>query len=317
MFKKNSILFWIILLVIFVGIYIAVEYTSSADRTFRSRVSTFDTEKISSIVIRNPGEEALEITREGEDWKLQVSGKKFKGEAGAIERALEMLNNMMTERVVATKEDKWEEYKVDKNQAVIVELYDGDDRAEKIYIGKFDFKQMPTQNPQQPQTKATSFVRTEGDKMVFAVNGILRMNFQEGKQSFRDRTLFNCNGYDEIDKVSISSMNDKIELDLSSNEWTMNGSPVDSLSTLKYLRSLSRLNSSGFLDDVNVSGMTPAFTVRIEGSTFAPVSLQAYPADTLVGHYVTSTANPGTVFDGSKSRLFEKTFVGKEAFLPE
>jgi len=300
-----------------VGIYVAVEYTSSADRTFRSRVSTFDKEKISSIIIRESGKEELEIIREGEGWKLNEAGKKYKGAAAAIERALESLNNMMTESVVATKEDKWEEYKVDKNQAVIVELYDGDDRVEKIYIGKFDFKEIPTQNPQQPQTKATSFVRTEDDDMIFAVNGILRMNFQEGKKTFRDRSLFNCNNINEIEKVSINSMKDKIELDLSTTEWTMNGSLVDSLHTARYLRSLSRLNSSGYIDDVDVSGMTPAYTIRIEGSTFAPVTLQAYPADTLVGHYVTSSENPGTVFNGSKSRLFEKTFVGEEAFLPE
>lgn len=317
MFKKNSILFWVILLIIFIGIYLAVEYTSSSDRTFRSRVSTFDTEKISSIMVRQSGKETLEIKKEGEDWKLYEAGKKYNGAAASIERALESLNNMMTESVVATKKDKWEEYKVDEDQAVIVELYDGDDRVETIYLGKFDFKQIPTQNPQKPQTKATSFVRTENDDMIFAVNGILRMNFQEGKKSFRDRTLFKCNSTVEINKITIDSMHDTIELDLSTNEWTMNGSPVDSLNTAKYLRSLSHLNSSAFIDDVNVAGMTPAFTVSIEGSTFTPVTLQAYPADTVVGHYITSSANPGTVFDGSKSRLFEKTFVGKEAFLPE
>ena len=316
MFKKYSILVWVVLLLILVGIYIAVEYTSSADRTFKSKVASFVAEDITSVRIMNkPDGTTLELKKEGDALNIYENGRMFKGEPRALDNILGLLNNMSTESIVATSKDKWAEYKVDEEQAIIIELYADDDLIEKVYIGKFGFKQIASQDPQQQQqTKTTSYVRTEDDVMVYAVDGILRMNFQDGKQSFRSKVVFKCGDPSEISKVTISSMYDELILDVSTSDWKLNGSAVDSMSTVRYLQSLVRLTNSGYLDDVELEDMAPEYTVLIEGQTFAPVTLKAYPADTTIGHYVTSTMNPGTVFDGSKTRLFEKVFVGKEKF---
>lgn len=319
MFKKYSILVWVVILLILVGIYIAVEYTSSADRTFRSKVTSFVADDITALRIINKQDgNTLDLKVEGNLLNIYENGKVYSGEPRALAKTLELLNGMSTESIVATKKDKWAEFKVDEDQAIIVELYSGDKIVETIYVGKFGFKQLPSQNPQQQQqTKMTSYVRTEDDVMVYAVDGILRMNFQEGKQSFRNRKLFSCSNPADISRITMSSLYDELVLDMNTPKWTLNGIAVDSTFTARYIQGLSRTSSSGFIDDVNVEDMSPVYTMVIEGKTFEAVTLKAYPADTIIGHYVTSTMNPGTIFDGSKSGLFEKTFVGKDKFLRE
>jgi hypothetical protein len=319
MFKKYSILVWVVLLLILVGIYLAVEYTSSADRTFRQKVTSYNADDITALRINSKPDSALvELKKEEGTWYIYSGGKSYSAEPKAVSHILELLNNMSTESIVATKEDKWADYQVDEEQAIIVELFAGDDRIERVYIGKFGFKQIPSQNPQQKaQPKMTSYVRTENDVMVYAVDGILRMSFQEGKQSFRNRTLFSCNDPFEISSVRIISLGDELVLDLSTVNWTLNGIAVDSSLTAKYINELSRINSSHFADDIDIEGMDPSHTVVIEGKTFKPVTLEAYPADSIIGHYVTSTYSPGNVYNGSKVKLFEKVFAVKEKFQGE
>ena len=129
--------------------------------------------------------------------------------------------------------------------------------------------------------------------------------------------LFHSQNRTDINKVTIKGPEEKLVLNMSTPEWTVNGIPVDSIKTDRYLRSLSRLWNSNFINEVDVSKMAPAYTLMIEGNTFAAVTLTAFPADSIIGYYVTSSANEGSVFNGSKARLFKKTFVGNDAFLPE
>ena len=65
MFKKYSILVWVVLLLILVGIYIAVEYTSSADRTFRQEGTSFKSDDITALRINNKSDSTLvEVKRD-------------------------------------------------------------------------------------------------------------------------------------------------------------------------------------------------------------------------------------------------------------
>jgi len=317
MFKKYSILVWLSLLLILVGIYIVVEYTGSADRTFKSKVIIFEEERITGILINNVQKNLItEIKKEGDEWYIYEGIQKFSCEPKAVNHVLDLLNNLGTESIVATKSDKWLEYKVDEEQAILVELYENNEMVDRLYVGKFGFKAITSDNPQQQQTaKMTSYIRPEGDDMVYAVDGLIRTNFQEGKDPFRNSKLFWIDEAQDISKISIESHYETLVLDMTTSDWRVNELTADSTKTARYLASLAHLNSKEFINDVDVTSMAPTYTMRIEGSSFAPVTLKAYQADTIIGHYVTSSSNPGSVFDGSKGRLFEKAFVGKEKFL--
>lgn len=317
MFKKNRILVLLVALAVLIGIYFLVDITKSDDRTFRAKVLSFNPELVTHIDITDyTTGENVEIKMENGKWKIYSGGKAYNGGIDALTNALAMLNQLSTESIVATKPDKWEKYKVDDKQAIYVVLSEDGKKVGDIYIGKFDFKQIPSRTPgQQPQTKMTSYVRPGDEDKVYAVNGLLRSNFQGGKSPFRERALVRST-HTDISKYSISGPSGKMVLDLSTPSWNLNGMPVDSTKTDRFLRTLSRLNSTGFIDDVDLSGQTPVYTAVIEGSNFIPVTLSAFPADTTIGFYITSSYNEGSVFDGSKSNLFDKIFAEPDKFLP-
>ena len=126
-----------------------------------------------------------------------------------------------------------------------------------------------------------------------------------------------CRQHTDIKRITFSGPEENHVLDLSSSPWTLNGTAIDSTKTDRYLRRLAHLSSSGFLDEVNISTMTPSYTLLVEGNSFEAVSLSAIPADAITGYYIISSINEGSVFDGSKGGLFEKTFVEADKFLPK
>ena len=170
MFRKNKLLTLLIILIGLIGIYLLVDYTSSEDRTFRSKVTSFNADEITALRIKNPENGTdLEIKMEGEFLNIYEDGKLYSGDPRALAKILELLNGMSTESIIANKKEKWAEYKVDDAQAIVVDLYAGEDHVETIYVGKFGFKQIPSQNPQQQeQTKMSTARLAYGSLQVAA-----------------------------------------------------------------------------------------------------------------------------------------------------
>jgi len=83
----------------------------------------------------------------------------------------------------------------------------------------------------------------------------------------------------------------------------------DSAQLAEYRSALAKLSGSKFYnDDFIPSGAT--HTILIEGNNFNPVELQAFPvADTSAVYVISSSANPGSYFNGKEGGLFEKIWV--------
>jgi len=308
-----------VVLGIVLGLYFLVDFTGNEDQPLRSKILSIDPASITSLKVNdNQTGDHVEIINEGAKCRLLSNGREYSGASEAVGNALVMLNQLPTESVVTTKNSEWDEYKVDEEQAIHIQLFAGSEKAEELFVGKFEFEQIPAAEPgRQPQTRMTTYVRIVGDDNVYAVNGLLRSNFQGGIIPFRNRTVFFCEQpKKDITSLRIQGADKLVNLDLSGDECLVNGLPADSAKMDKYLRSLSRLRSSTFVDDVDVSVMTPAYTINIEGNSFDPVTINAYPADETQQYYITSSMNPGSVMDGTKGKIFEKVFVGIDAFIP-
>lgn len=318
MFRKTSIIGLLAALLVLIGIFFAVKYSGSEDRTFRSKVLDFKPELITGMQVTDyqSGQE-VKITSEGDDWTLLSDGKEYSGGIEGIGNAIGLLSKLNTVSIVATRSGKWEKYHVDEHKAIRVRLYEGEREAGDLFIGKFDFEQIPAASPgQQPQTSMTSYVRPAGEDKVYAVNGILRSNFQGGINPFRNRILLLLDDHLSVEKINLSGPEEKLQLSQENGKWFLNGSPADSALTDRYLRSLTHLRSHNFIDNVDVSSMQASHVAEIEGAAFGKVIMHAYPAqDSAVGYYVTSSLNPGSVFNGMKGKAFEKIFAGAEKFL--
>jgi hypothetical protein len=134
--------------------------------------------------------------------------------------------------------------------------------------------------------------------------------------AFRDRMLTGVNKQD-INKITITSGAAALHLEHTSGKWTLNGLPSDSLKTVRYVNTLSRLSSQDFIYDFQPSGI-PSHTLTMEGNNFSPIEIKAYPvADTNINWVLVSSRNPEAYFNGKKSNLFGKVMAEPSAFLPD
>ncbi|MBU2650281.1 MAG: DUF4340 domain-containing protein [Bacteroidetes bacterium] len=302
-----------IAVIILAAIVALVTLNRKGDRTFRSQVLDFEPDQVTLIEITEPGQtDPLKLIKtDSSSWTVKTNDKEYIGDADAINNVLHMLDKMKTESVPARSEDKWEEYQVDEANGIRVSLYIDDKIIDEVLIGKFSYKVDDQQNAMvgaRQNTKMTSYVRPVGEKNIYALDGLLRMNFTNGSSLYRNKNLVGKD-FEALEKLTFERPGARDELSLQDKKWTLNGQPADSAATVKYLRSIAKMRNSGFIDTVSISGIEPIYRLTLEGGSFQPVLISAYPAaDTLGVYYITSSENPGSIWDGSKGKLFEKIF---------
>ncbi|HZK08637.1 MAG TPA: DUF4340 domain-containing protein [Bacteroidales bacterium] len=323
MFKKLNVKTLVVILIILAAIYTIAEMTGGRDRSFRNVLVEVDTTDVESIYIR-PAGGALPIilhrTSVGA-WEVSGQDKSYPADIGMVRSILAQFTLMKPERVAATTEKKWAEFELNDSLATRVTLKGAGEELADLMIGKFSYTQPPQtqaqQNPyqQQQRGKMTSYVRLTDEKPVYAVEGFLKMAYQDDVNAYRNKSLVKVTPND-ISALNYTFPDRVINLEKADGHWMMNGQPADSAAMVKYLNKLSRLNSSAFADASVVKTGSATHRLSLEGSNFAPVTVEAWPvADTTIGYVVTSSANPGAEFDGSNARLFETIFVEEPVFL--
>lgn len=307
----------LILLVVLVAIYFITTVTKKEDRTFQSQIVEIDTAAITQIKIipKINGGDEISLSRSGNEWQLESNGQNFPPDETAIQNVLNELVRLRTERVAATDASKWAQFEVTDSTATRLKVYDGSDLMADIYLGKFSYTQAPQQNQyQRQQPKMFTHIRAAGDDRVYVVEGMIKMTIQPNIKTYRAKDLASLDPA-MIKKVSFNYPDMSFTLANENNTWMINGTPVDSAKTVRYLSKFRRLTSNNFIDDVmGESGAAP-YIVSLEGDNFMPIELRAIPADSVNQYIVTSSLLPGTRFSGGKNRLFERVFVQPDEFM--
>lgn len=324
MFRKLNIKTLVIILVILAAVILIIDLMGDKERSFRSEIVEVDTANVTAVHIIIPmGNVEIILSRSGgsADWSVLSEGHKYPADVNVVRNILSQLIDLKAERVAATSRDKWDQYEVSDSTGTRVILMDGKKEVADIYIGKFSYAQPPQggqQNQyQQQRGKMTSFVRVEDEKEVYAVDGFLKMSYQNDVNSYRNKSLVNVNKDDISRLVFNYPDNENFNLTKNNDHWLIEGQIADSANAVGYLNKIYRLTSSNFVDPSTIKISDATYSLRIEGNNFTPIELMAYPSDTITGYVVTSSVNPGAEFDGLKSKLFEKLFVGQSEFLPE
>ena len=223
MFKKLNIKALLIILFILVGVVIIINLTGKKERTFRSKVIDFDSGLITEMKVYNPKNPDIIIVNMPEDgiWEVSYGEKTYYADRVALENMMLMLADMKTLRIAATSEDKWEDYHVTEESAVRVELIQDNDVIGDLMIGKFSYKMQEQTDPmQQQKATMTSYLRHVDEDAVYAVEGIIRMNFTSGIEFFRKKELVGMNK-DEISKVSFNYPDHSFSIQRSGNSWML------------------------------------------------------------------------------------------------
>ncbi|MBN1119361.1 MAG: DUF4340 domain-containing protein [Bacteroidales bacterium] len=320
MFNKINIKYLAISFFVLLALVVIVtpEKNNTKNRSFKSEIVEFDTSNATLIAIYPKGRDDL-VSLEKKDGKWFVSDAQgsYNADNNQVKNMLATLAGLKAKRMAARGKDQWAKYELTDSLATRVQVLGGKKELADVYIGKFSYQQPPqSANPymQRQQGIMTSFVRLKGEKDVFAVDGFLSMNFNRQVSDLRDRTLAHFSK-DKLSRLSCITPAGNFDLIKQDSIWTLGGIIADSASVASYISGLSYLNSNNFIAEKNKPLNQPSHILTIEAADLSQaLKLYGYYTDS-TNIAVSSSVNPGTFFDGTKSELFNKIFKSKESFI--
>jgi hypothetical protein len=315
MFKKFSSGILIVILCVLLIAYVIVRYSGSNDRTFRDKILSFETSVITDITIKDPKSQdgPVELRLSGDKWVVKSGSKEYTADSNVVKSMLNVLSDMPTKRYAGKGKEAWIKYEVTDTNGTLVTLTSSGKPVAELLVGKFSYNMPKDQQQQQmqgrqPRGEMTSFVRIPDEKDVYAVDGYLKTTFSGKVDAYRFRSLASLTAGD-ITRMTITGPGNSKILENTSGKWIMNGMPADSAASVKYRSTIARLNGTKFIDPEMVRS-SATHSLLIEGNNFTPIEIQAFPvADTNIAYAITSSANPGTFFEGKAGGLFKKIWA--------
>jgi len=297
--KKLSILF-VILLVIAAIFYLPD--SSKNERTFRDKLVDIDTSSVSEIVIfpKSLNGGYVKLFKDENIWKVNLANEKTANvQEGKLNNILSQLLSIKPKRLAARGEDKWTEFEVDSTGTRVIVNEDGDTTLD-IIIGRFSF--------QQPRSMST-FVRLYNDTDVYEVDGFLAATFNQDADNYRDGSVIK-DDYNNWNSLTFNYPADSsFQLVKMNDQWFANNEPTDSVKTVDYLRKLSRLSSTNFVDDIDPSLFDyPDYVLTIDMEDGNIIEVKGMNSDSLF--VINSSYNPEFYFNGTKNNFKDKVFIG-------
>jgi len=300
MFRKvnNKLLGFLFALLLLVVVVVFLFEGGKNERTFREVLVDFDTSAVTEILIypKSKNHREVKLFKEANEWNVALQNGKTAGVTS--QRVTDVFTQLLVikpKRLAARSEDKWNEFQVDTTGSR-VKIMEGTENTLHLVIGRFSFQQPRTMN---------SFVRLYNDVDVYEVDGFLDMIFNQDESAFRDGSILNddFNSWQQLqfDYPADSSF----ILIKKANKWFVNSYEADSSKVINYLRGLSRLTNTSFIDDVSTNLSSPTFTLNITDADLNFSTIKGFVTPT--GYLVHSSENPETYFDGNS--------VGKTIFV--
>ena len=298
--NKTLIIIFGVLIVI-AAFYILVE-SNKDERTFKTDLVNIDTAKVTAISIypKATNHQEVRLYKEGnKNWKVKLDNSNTANvPESKIKSLLDMLVQVKPTRVAAQDKSKWAEFKVDTT-GTRVKVFEGNDNTLDLIVGKFAFRQ-----PRQMNT----YVRLNGEDEVYETQGFLDMAVNQKPDYFRNNALVNDDP-SNWNKLTFTYSDSSFELVKNDKQWSINGNKTDSAKTANYLRTLSHLSSSSFVDNPPADPGHAEFTLTIESTSQGAIVLSAYGGSS--GTIVASSANRGAYFNGITNGLLQKIYIGK------
>ncbi len=305
-----------IILAALIALYALSRYINArrgANTFHTTLIKHFDSAKVQTVYIytkENRGH-AIRLYLQNGKWMVEQDGITSIAEERSANYIIQQLQQINPDRLASNDPQQWKEYQVtDTSGTRIVMLGNDKDTLLDVIVGKFGFM------PQQRQ--GISYVRINGQKDVYGVQGFLSMNISKDFDSWRDRKIV-FPEYQSYSSLTFTYPNDsgfRCKKD-SSGFWRFeDGKKTDSTGTAKSLTNLSRQNYGFFVNRYDTNGKSPLFTLKITAIPAGTEILKAYQADDTVNKYViTSSIDPGSYFSGAKGNLFKNIFLGRNSFL--
>jgi hypothetical protein len=303
--SRNLLIVFIILLAI-AALFIYLD-SSQEVRTFKRDIVDIDTSAVTAISIypKVTNHKEVRLFKDGNYWLVRLeNNKSAPAEESKIKNLINQLSEIKANRVAAQDKSKWSEYKVDTT-GTRVKVFEGSDNTLDITLGKFTYKQ--------PRSMA-SYVRVKGDENIYEVNGFLEFAFNQKPDYFRNNTLVK-DDYTKWENLTYTYPADSSfqMVKDTSGYWIINNVKTDSTKTTNFLRTLSRLTGTEFIDNPDKSLLGKAkYTLTVESTMGGQdvITISAFGNQPIIH----SSQNPDSYFNGSKNSLWKKIFAGKNYF---
>ncbi|MDZ4847600.1 MAG: DUF4340 domain-containing protein [Chitinophagales bacterium] len=305
-FSNKSLLLLLVALGAILG---AIKYFDSqkGERNFRNELVEIDSAKVSTILIypKSKKGEEVKLFKEGSGWKVKITDSKSQQvDSARITGLFEAIAGLKPTRLAARGSDKWKEFEVDTSGSRLV-VKEGDKTTLDILIGKFNFS---------GGREVETLVRLSGEDETYAVNGFLDGTFNTGIDSYRNKTIVKGNK-DNFTKLTFA-LSDTMRYSLEKRDsvWFVDGATSANTTELEnYLSTISALNATSFIDDVDASGLsTPSHTLQIDDTQGNKINVEGFIQNNR--KIIRSSQNADNLLNGEG--VWEKVFADKFTFLP-
>lgn len=320
MFRKlNPLVLIALLAVLIIAVVVVLRMDARKQKgSFLTELINADSQKTTSIVVIPKGivEDAITLEKNDDRWMVGSHGKMYQANREHIARIFEALSPMIPEQLVSRSRENWPEYEIEDVTGTRVKIYEGKRLSGDFTYGKLSFQQQMMQGQQRP--KISTFVRLQDQDDVYSVDGFLGSAFPAIVRQYRDQTVISINK-DDISKISMQGAGAyNYTISREGTNWMLNGMKADSAIVEHVINSISGINSSAFTEQESEGLLTiPAQQLTIERTDAISVEIKAYAADSTFQYFITSSQNPGAVFNGSQNGLFESIFIPIDHFFAE
>jgi len=292
--KGKKIVRLLVVLVVLVGVFLVVKYTGNTGRskTFRSSLVEIDTAKVSKLEILSPGDTTV-LTRESGEWKVNQLKKADKNTVKAL---MNNLKQIKPSRLASRTEDSWKDFQVDDAGTRVI-AYEGSDKVLDIILGRFNVE---------GQRSFYSYVRLNEEADVYVAKDFMKMSVGTGSADYRNDDVVRL-VKDSVSSIAFNYPDSAFTLDKVDGKWQLGEMAADSASVVKYLQSLTFVNSKNFAER---SGAPALYDLVIGLNGGSDIQVTAYGDDEFSSSY-----NEDEYWQDSA--VTDKIFKGKSYFLGE
>lgn len=297
-------------------ILLKVPAKQSTLKSFVAEVDTSDVSRIIFIPKKGTGEE-FEFVKEKEKWIIKQGNLSARPVPWAVPNILGQIAAMKPKGLAARDDSKWAEYEVTDSLATRIRLLDGKNRdLTDLLIGKFTYTQV--ENPYSDyggaNVEGTSYVRINGEKEIYSVEGFLAINFSGTFNDWRDKSFIRCTSGDILKIDFIYPGDSSYVVSLTDKKWLLNGLPADSARVTGYLNTLSRIDGQEFIDGFTPSA-DPDYQMKVEGNNLTGFTVKAYNNPGTGKIVMNSSLYPEVWFSSTRDGIFSEVFKPKSNFL--
>jgi hypothetical protein len=317
-FDNKKSLYILGILIVLLGLTILIKLPRER-ATIKEKLVELDTALVNKIIIYprvNEGT-SFEFVRKNGSWILQNDKLTAAPEKDAVRNMLIEVQDIKPKSLEATNKAQWKDFNLTDTMAIRVNFLDKREKSlADLMIGKFTYNQgrNPYGDPYGNGIQGISYVRLNGDKKVYGVEGFLSLTFSGKFNDYRDKSFIKLSKEDAV-KINFSYPSDSsFVLTRIDSVWFAGNSPADSLAVADYLNSLSYLNGQEFADNFKPAN-DPQYEISVEGNNLLNISVKCYKTDTENEYILSSSLNPDVFFTSRKDGIFQKIFKPERHFM--